>query len=523
MQGWNRAGRILRTPSFEIKTANVFALVRGSVNTYAAVDSHILIKGPLHGKLTKKNHGKAEWHWIEHNITGYEKHRAHLEFVPDGDGEFAVAAVVLADTLEQAKTAVALPADLLDDEQQPLTAAAKAIQAKFLDVQHVSNLNYIAARPALFGLFHPPAHARLTQLQAAYETAREKLAKQAQFESETAPTLLDGSAEDEYVFIRGNWKKQGETVSRRFLEVFQGAEVQHSGSGRLQLAEEMVNPEQTPILPRVIVNRIWKHYFGRGICPTPNDFGHLGQMPSHPELLDWLALELIRSNWSLKQIHRTILLSSTYRMSSQMQENPKIAEVDPGNILLHRMNIKRLEGEAIRDSLLFVSGRLDTTMYGPSVPIHLTPFLEGRGRPSQSGPVDGAGRRSLYLSVRRNFPEPFFQAFDFPNPHTSIGRRNVSNVPAQALALMNNPMVIEQAKLWAQQLVSETPGSSTEARIRRLFEQAFSRPPTDEEVIVGVSFLNAQMKELSLTSDDTTLWEDYCHVLINSKEFIFVR
>jgi hypothetical protein len=134
------------------------------------------------------------------------------------------------------------------------------------------------------------------------------------------------------------------------------------------------------------------------------------------------------------------------------------------------MPLKRLEGEIVRDQLLALSGRLDERLYGRSVPIHLTAFLEGRGRPKESGSVDGDGRRSLYLAVRRNFPEPFLQAFDFPNPHTTIGRRSVSNVPAQALALMNNPFVVQQAQTWAERVLRETPQAGVRERIDRLYQ-----------------------------------------------------
>jgi hypothetical protein len=322
-----------------------------------------------------------------------------------------------------------------------------------------------------------------------------------------------------------------------------------TSSGRLELALHMVDPRQTPILPRVIVNRIWQHYFGRGIVPSPDDFGHLGLLPTHPELLDWLACELVDHGWSLKHIHRLILTSRAYRLASELAESPETRDrstvsssevppsaegdnrpsaldsrllTDPDNTLLWRMNVKRLEGEIIRDALLQLSGRLDATLYGPSIPVHLTSFLEGRGRPGESGPVDGRGRRSLYIAVRRNFAEPFFQAFDFPNPHSCIGRRNVSNVPAQALALLNNPLVLEQALLAGRRLCADVPGD-TQARITRLYELAFSRPPTEDERRAAAEFLAAQAAELGVGAEDPRVWADYVHVLVNAKEFIFLR
>jgi hypothetical protein len=149
--------------------------------------------------------------------------------------------------------------------------------------------------------------------------------------------------------------------------------------------------------------------------------------------------------------------------------------------------------------------------------------MEGRGRPGQSGPVDGHGRRSIYIAVRRNFAEPFFQAFDFPNPHTTIGRRSVSNVPAQALALMNNPLIVQQSRVWAERLMVETPDASIIERVTQLYQTAFSRPPTEAELAAGTGFVEAQAAEYNTDTDDARVWSDYCHVLVNVKEFVFIQ
>lgn len=536
MGSWSRSRGILRTPTFDITAGKIFCLVRGNVNTYAAVDSHLLIAGPLHGSLTRQHNGhdfKAGWHWISHDVSAYLGHDAHLELVPaDGDG-FEIKAVVVADDLDQVQWhseqstefAEILSQEIADHLKAPQSdfpsIFAKTIRDELRTATRKSSLVFIAEHPGLFGLVSDEAQLRLRQRIERMADAKNALQSRAKLVSATAPSMLDGTCRDEYIFIRGNWKKKGETVPRRFLEVFDADPVNASGSGRLTLAEQMVDPQQTPILPRVIVNRIWQHYFGRGICPTSNDFGHLGQLPSHPELLDWLALKLVDEQWSLKSIHRFILLSATYRMSSEANANDQITRVDPDNVLLHRMNVKRMEGEIIRDAMLAVSGRFDPTMYGPSVPIHLTDFLDGRGRPGESGPVDGNGRRSLYIAVRRNFPEPFFTAFDLPTPHSSIGHRNVSNVPAQALALLNNPMVVEQAENWSRRLVRETPDASMEDRVRHLFNQAFSRDPNHSELRAAIEFITVSGEPTN--ADDWRAWSDYCHVLFNLKEFIFVE
>ena len=219
-----------------------------------------------------------------------------------------------------------------------------------------------------------------------------------------------------------------------------------------------------------------------------------------------------------------MLTSSTYRMSSFPE--PTAGQVDPANALLHRMNVRRLEAEAIRDTLLAVSGQLKQTMYGLSVPVHLTSYMEGRGRPGTSGTLDGDGRRSIYLNVRRNFLNPMFLAFDAPVPFSTMGRRNVSNVPAQALTLMNDPLVIHEAGLWARRLTAE-PAQSPRDRLEKLFLAALGRPPTDQEAAASLAFLagkGGEKNAIATADAEPTLsaWTDLCHVIINMKEFIFI-
>ena len=344
--------------------------------------------------------------------------------------------------------------------------------------------------------------------------------------------MVDGSGENEHVFIRGNRKTLGPEVPRRLLEALDGKPLPppgvtqygpfEQGSGRLQLAKELVDPKN-PLTSRVMINRLWHHLFGRGIVATTDNFGVLGQRPTHPELLDHLATRFVVEGWSVKRMLKTLMLSSTYQMAST--PNDKASEVDPQNLLLHRARIRRLQGEAIRDSMLAISGRLDRKLFGPSVPIHVTSFMQGRGRPGGNGPLDGAGRRSLYISVRRNFLSPMMLAYDTPIPFNSVGRRNVSNVPAQALILMNDPFVVEQAKTWAKRMIVEEPLLGN--RIKRLYEMSFARPPTIDELENALKFVDQQAQELGLTAEqrinDERVWADLCHVLWNVKEFVFVH
>jgi len=183
---------------------------------------------------------------------------------------------------------------------------------------------------------------------------------------------------------------------------------------------------------------------------------------------------------------------------------------------------KRLSGEAIRDSLLSISGELDSKMYGPSVPVFLSPFMEGRGRPSASGPLDGSKRRSIYIAVRRNFLSPFMLTFDTPNPFSTMGKRNVSNVPAQSLILMNDPFVGAEAHNWAVRALKKELGSDMD-RIQWMYKTAFARPPTSRELQTATQFIQEQSRQRGAASGDIGVWSDFAHVLINLKEFVFLR
>jgi hypothetical protein len=388
----------------------------------------------------------------------------------------------------------------------------RAAESTVLRSLYSNNLD--ATVPRLLAASRPNVQKKLAE----FAQAKKRLEDALRYNRKVM-ALIDGSPEDDRVHLRGSPHKFGDLVPRRFLEAFAGPErpASASGSGRLELAEQMVEPSH-PFVARVLVNRIWKHHFGEGLVRTPDDFGNMGQPPTHPELLDFLTGEFVQAGWSIKKLHRMLVLSRTYQIASTAAD-PRADEVDPQNKLLHRMNLRRLEGEAIRDAILAVSGRLNEKMFGPGVLPYLTPFMVGRGRPGSSGPLDGDGRRTVYLNVRRNFLAPMLLAFDYPIPFSTIGRRSVSNVPAQALALMNNPFVLQQAEVWAQRTAAQKSGPKD--RVREMYVSAFGRPPTAEEEQNALSFVDEQSRQYP-AGEPLRPWADLAHVLFNVKEFIFI-
>jgi hypothetical protein len=338
--------------------------------------------------------------------------------------------------------------------------------------------------------------------------------------------MTDGSAEPTRVFLRGEPKNPGEPVQRRFLEAVSGPEPMAiaQGSGRLEWARAVTSPSN-PFLHRVIVNRVWAHLFGRGLVETVDNFGSLGSRPSHPELLDYLALGFRSEGGSIKRLIRTLCLSETFAQSSEPGD-PEAETRDPSNRLLHRQNLRRLEAEALRDALLATAGNLNHFQFGPPVLTHITPFMGDRmWVRNANGPLDGDQRRSVYQETRRNFLSPLMVTFDLPIPDSTVGRRNQSNVPAQALALMNDPFVRNQSSAWARRLLAEGR-TETLDRLQRLYLQAFGRTPTPEEIQALQGLLTTQTQPLASLPDgpdrDIRLWTEVCHALFMTQEFAHV-
>jgi hypothetical protein len=527
--GWlaDRLAGTLRTPSFTIDRARLWMRLAGRKGrARVIIDGYQRIRDPIYGGLAFDVDSPAAMRWYDVDVQQWKGHRAYIEFVDDGPGFIAVGSVGLGDGGQPAAAPNALELKLLEDEAIASPAILLDAYRALFRAAGAAPAAVARSADAIAGVELLTWAVNAMPSAAVDERALAACVKQIGAIDAglavPAPGIAatDGDGEDEPVHVRGNYRTRGPTARRAFLEVCdrKGPVTTITGSGRLDLVDRMLAPTN-PLPARVIVNRLWQHHFGEGIVRTPDDFGVMGERPTHPELLDWLASNFTQSGgWSLKRMHRLMVTSSTYRMSSTGAAAADAA--DPQDRLLHRMPVRRIEAECVRDAILAVSGRLDHTVGGPPVMPCLNAFTPGRGAPS-SGPLDGAGRRSIYISVRRNFLVPMFLAFDYPNPITTIGRRMVSNVPAQALTLLNDPFVVEQAHLWARSALAQ-PGVSAETRVDALYEAAFGRLPRAQERNAALAFLDSQSHAYGGPADERS-WSDLCHVLFNVKEFLFVR
>ncbi|MDG3005018.1 PSD1 and planctomycete cytochrome C domain-containing protein [Paludisphaera mucosa] len=304
------------------------------------------------------------------------------------------------------------------------------------------------------------------------------------------------------VFVRGNASQPGEAVPRRFLRILAGDAPRPfaRGGGRLDLAEAIADPKN-PLTGRVIVNRVWMHHFGEPLVSTPSDFGERSTPPSHPELLDDLTARFLEGGWSLKNLHRLIVLSSTYRQASV--DRPDCRKVDPENRLHWRASRRRLDFEAMRDTLLFVSGRLDPTMHGKPVDVANDP---------------GNARRTVYGLVDRQSLPAVFRAFDFASPDASAERRPLTTVPQQALFGMNAPLVVEQARALAAR--PEVAGPSPAEAVRALYRMILARAPADDEAEMAGRFLKSLADEPGGPKLDPRA--QLAQVLLITNELMFV-
>ncbi len=343
--------------------------------------------------------------------------------------------------------------------------------------------------------------------------------------------------EKTWINLRGNWRTKGDEVNPGLPTVLSSGADLSPENRRRQLAEFIASPEN-PLTARVIVNRIWKYHFGAGIVRTTSDFGITGDRPSHPELLDWLAVRFVNGNepdqqataWRFKAMHKLILMSNTYRQSSA--DNEAGMAKDNDNRLLWRFNPRRLEAEAIRDSILAVSGKLNPQMFGPGIYPRIDPDIVNTGsRPRW--PLDARDdhdtfRRSIYIFVKRSVLLPLAEVFDCPVTVVSTPNRPTSTVSPQALAMMNNEFILEQAKFLAER-ISREAGNAPANRQSRMIDRAFRltllRSPSAREAEWSASFIGKQTEGYVRRNDSTpeaSAMRDFCHALLNLNEFLYI-
>ncbi|QDU37290.1 Planctomycete cytochrome C [Maioricimonas rarisocia] len=310
--------------------------------------------------------------------------------------------------------------------------------------------------------------------------------------------VREGKPEDIAVMIRGDVNRRGDVVPRHFLSVLEDGSPRPfgEGSGRRQLAESIASADN-PLTARVIVNRIWAQYFGRGLVGTPSNFGLLGEAPTHPQLLDDLAARFMEQGWSLKWLHREIVTSATYRQSSAQREEAMAA--DPANRLLWRMPRRRMSVEQWRDSILTASGRLADSVGGPSI--------------VPSDPQEQ--RRTVYSGRSRFQLNAMLAMFDFPDPNAHSGRRVETTTPLQKLFVINSPFMVQQAT-WLVERANADVGEEPAARIDRLYRLLYGRAPTDDELTLAVDFTSAA------STDGPDRWQQLAQVLLASNELLFI-
>lgn len=526
-----RISGVYRTRTFELQASHVWYRFRGKASVFLVVDSHRTVSGPLHGDCLQTIDSEGKWQWFGHPASDYQGHRVFVEFTPGC--EFELVQVVQSDKNPQ--QAAALNSTVVNQLRSQdglgladVAAATGAAVAQALDAAVKGDASATDAQLFNWLLqnewFLPKADGQSLET---YEAAAKKLLEKRSALEQRIPdpqhvmALMDGTGEDESVHLRGSHKRlAGDPTPRRMLTALGGEFPITQGSGRLELAHRLASAEN-PLFARTWVNRVWAHLMGGGIVASVDNLGVLGQPPTHPELLDYLASEFIDSGWDTKLLIRRLVLSSTYRQASRPAASVSakmIDQADPTNKLLYATRVRRLPAEAIRDSLLAISSQLDVTPYGPSVPIHITDFMRHIRSPEESGPMDGQCRRSIYLQVRRNAFNHFLAAFDKPVPSTTVGYRHRSNSAAQPLMLLNDPLVHHLVELWAKKLATDF--AENDQAIQQAYSSAFARRPTAAEKNRLAEFIDAQ---IAAGSSRQVAWQDACLALVNSKEFIFLK
>jgi hypothetical protein len=345
----------------------------------------------------------------------------------------------------------------------------------------------------------------------------------------------------------GNWARPEAEVSPGFPELLGAASPEAVPTARIhqpaattgrrtQLADWLTRPDH-PLTARVIVNRLWQQHFGRGIVATPHDFGVQGDRPTHPELLDWLAVELVENGWNLKHMHRLMVTSAAYQMSSLVDPSDaavaNATRADHDNKLLWKANRRRLEGEAIRDAMLQIAGELNLEMHGPSARPLLPAGVSDRYAWEPDKDPAQRNRRSIYILAKRNLRYPLFEVFDQPDLHQSCPRRAMTITAPQSLAMLNSELTLDLAQKWAHRLIA-AHGDSPDDLIQAAYRAAFGRDASAKEIDLGKQFLAKESKLIAKEKSNATpsakvankvdcaATAAFCHALFNSNEFITV-
>ncbi len=510
---------ILQSPRFKIDSdfISVHGAGGGGAQVRVIVDGYPLPSNPIYPRAVLD---KAEPGWVRLDSKYRRGSWAYLEIATREDLTRRY------DKKGGAKDEAswfAVDAVVFHDESNPPTDAAPelAISAEALTaraVEAIGSWTRDELRESDRTFLHALIRADLLPTRAAAPLLAEYRKLEAAIpEPRRVPGALESDHEDAPLLPRGDHLKPGDLVPRGYLSVVDAAPFAQSDtsrSGRLELARAITDP-RNPLTARVMVNRVWHWIFGRGLAGTPDNFGRMGQPPTHPELLDTLATRFAAPEaeggfaWSTKKLVRFLVTTRAFALASEPPA--KAAELDAPNDLLTHARVRRLEAEAIRDTLLTLAGQTDAAMFGP-------------GDNALSKP-DDQHRRSVYLTIRRNTLSPFLGAFDSPKPFATTGRRDETNVPAQSLTLLNDPFVIHCAGQWAQRAVQSSVDLDT--LIGGLMTTAFGRPPSGSELSAARTFVTDLARTRSLSTEailgDRDLWRDFAHSLINAKEFIYLR
>jgi hypothetical protein len=383
--------------------------------------------------------------------------------------------------------------------------------------------------------------ARLKPLRAQLEAAGTNAAVKKKIEAEIrrvegeapfgdALAIAEDPVKPTHLFRRGDVSSPAEEVQPKFPIIFAGAQPRiarsapNGSSGRRLALAQWIARADNPLTARVMVNRVWQHHFGHGLVRTPNDFGRTGLQPTHPELLDYLAADLVEGGWKLKRLHKLIMMSRAYQMSSHATEREAMA-LDEGNELLWRQNPRRAAGEVLRDSMLAVSGTLNLKMGGPSffpsLPKEVHRTQDGEGKGWQESPPDEQNRRTIYTFIKRALIPPLLATFDYTATTFPVGERSVTTVAPQALMLLNDDFVQQVADRFAARLLREA-GTDENKQVQRAFLLAVQRPPTRRETRAALTLLREQRRMAGGSNPDRMALRSLCVAMFNLNEFVYV-